>query len=417
MSVIDRIELYYATTPLPAPFSPAWIPGASRAETSFYLIHLVTDDGVEGWSAMAGTGPEKAGIGHPIANLFLGQDPTDIPAIRERIKILATNGNRNMWIEPAFWDIKAKLAGKPVYELLGVAAVPITLYASAGEVKEPAARIEEAWQRHEEGFRTFKIRVHDWDEAVDIRQIQETARALAGKMDIAVDCNQAFRLTQFAPAPLWDLARAKRFADAAAEAALAWIEEPLYGEWYADMAELTAYSKVPISGGELHTAGLPELEYMIEKKCYAIFQPDAMWTGGIDDGMAIARLCRRHGVGFNPHTWSNGIGFAVNMNILLASGFVNEQPFEYPYDPPCWTVEARDALLAEPWRHDNGVLDPPTSPGLGFDIDRAALSRYAKCFYTADRVSRHWMPDAFSAFDIPGDIPGDVPGDVPGERR
>ena len=401
MSVIDRIELYYVTAPLPAPFSPSWVPGATRDETSFYLVHLVTDDGVEGWSAMTGSGPEKAGIGHHLATLLLGQEATDIPAIRERLKILATGGNRNMWVEPAFWDIKGKLAGKPVYELLGGRAVPITLYASAGEVKEPAARIEEAWRRHEEGFRTFKIRVHDWDEAVDIRQIQETARAMSGKMRIAVDCNQAFRLTQFAQAPLWDLARARRFADAAAEVDLAWIEEPLYGEWYEDMAALTATSKVPISGGELHTAGLPELKYMIEKKCYAIFQPDAMWAGGIDDCMAVARLCREHGVGFNPHTWSNGIGFAVNMNILLASGFVNQQPFEYPLSPPGWTVAARDALLATPWHHDNGILHPPTAPGLGFEIDGAALARYAKCFYSADRVSRHWMPEIFDAFDNP----------------
>jgi L-alanine-DL-glutamate epimerase-like enolase superfamily enzyme len=399
MPVIDRFDLYFVTVPLPAPFSPSWVPGASRRETSFYLVRLVTEDGTEGWSAMSGSGPEKAGIGYHLAHLLLGQDPTDIAAIRERLGILAATGNRNIWIEPACWDIKGKLTGKPVYELLGGKAEPITLYASAGEVKEPAARIDEAWQRHAEGFRTFKIRVHDWDEAVDIRQIQETARALAGEMRIAVDCNQAFRLTHIEQAPLWDLDRAKRFADAAAEVDLAWIEEPLFGEWYDDMAALTAYSKVPITGGELHTAGLPELKYMVEKKCYAIIQSDAMWAGGIDDGIAIAKLCRKHGIGFNPHTWSNGIGFAVNMNILLASGFANEQPFEYPYSPPGWTIEARDALLTTPWQHDSGVLHPPTIPGLGFEIDAAALARLAKCFYSADRVSRHWMPEAFEAFD------------------
>ena len=395
MSVIDRVELYLVAAPLPAPFSPAWVPGPPRQSIQFYLVHLVTDDGVEGWSAFSAMGRERAGIGDGVANLFLGLDPTDIALVQERIRIMAVSGVRNGWLEPACWDISGKLAGKPVYELLGGKAEPVTLYASAGEVKAPAARIDEAWQRYEEGFRTLKIRVHDWDEAVDIRQVQETARAMEGRMKIAVDCNQAFRLTQYAPAPLWDLPRAKRFADACAEVGVAWIEEPLFMEWFDDMSALTAYStNVPISGGELHTAGLPELRHMVERGCYRIFQPDAMWTGGIAETMEVARVCRRHGAGFNPHTWSNGIGFAVNLQLLLGSGFTNEQPFEYPLSPPGWTVEARDVVLAHPWQHEKGVLIPPSTPGLGFDIDRAALARHGRCFFEANRTTRHWMPEA-----------------------
>jgi L-alanine-DL-glutamate epimerase-like enolase superfamily enzyme len=394
MPVIDQVELFYVEGPLPAPFSPAWVPGPARSKILFYLVRFATDDGVEGWSAFSAAGRERAGIGDGVANLFLGQDPTDIALMRERIGVMAVSGVLNGWLEPAFWDIKGKLAGKPVHALLGGRAEPVVLYASSGEVKTPGERIEEAWQRHEEGFRTFKIRVHDWDEAVDIRQVQETARALEGRMKIAVDCNQAFRLTHQAQAPLWDLARAKRFADACADVGVAWIEEPLFMEWFDDMAELSAYStRVPISGGELHTAGLPELRHMVEKRCYHIFQPDAMWTGGIAETMEVARLCRQHGLGFTPHTWSNGIGFGVNLQILLGSGFANEHPFEYPLSPPGWTVEARDVLLTEPWRHRNGVLDPPTAPGLGFDIDRAALARFGRCFFRADRVTRVWMPE------------------------
>lgn len=394
MSVVDHIELHLVVAPLPAPFSPAWVPGPPRQIIQFYLVRLVTDDGVEGWSAFPAAGRERAGIGDGVANLFLGQDPTDIARVRERIHIMGVQGVRNGWLEPAFWDIKGKLANRPVYELLGGKAEPVTLYASSGEVKEPAERIDEAWQRHEEGFRTLKIRVHDWDEAVDIRHVQETARALEGRMKIAVDCNQAFRLTHHAAAPLWDLARARRFADACAEVGVAWIEEPLFMEWFDDMAALTAGSRVPISGGELHTAGLPELRHMVERRCYHVFQPDAVWTGGIAETLEVARLCRRHGLGFTPHTWSNGPGFGINLQVLLASGFANELPFEYPLSPPGWTIEARDVVLTQPWRHNRGVLQPPTAPGLGFEIDREALKRYGRCFFEADRKSRHWMPEA-----------------------
>ena len=60
MSIIARIELYHVAIPLPATFYPSWIPGFPRTENRFTLIKVITDDGVEGYSAVppwAGSGP------------------------------------------------------------------------------------------------------------------------------------------------------------------------------------------------------------------------------------------------------------------------------------------------------------------------------------------------------------------------
>lgn len=226
MPILDKIELYFVSAPLPALFSPSWVPGFTRPKFAFYLIRLITADGIEGWSAFPAAGRERAGIGDGLADLFLGRDPTDIDLVHERIRIMAVSGVRNGWIEPAFWDIKAKVAGLPLYKLLGGGDDRLRLYASSGEIKSIPQRCDEAEARLAEGFDTLKVRVHDWDEAVDIAQIQDIARAMQGRMKITVDCNQAFRLTQVADAPLSDLARAKRFADAAADAGLVWVEAP-----------------------------------------------------------------------------------------------------------------------------------------------------------------------------------------------
>ncbi|WP_226623140.1 mandelate racemase/muconate lactonizing enzyme family protein [Brucella anthropi] len=396
MPVIDLVELYYASADLPAPFEPAWVPGSRRMKTGFYLIRIATDDGVEGWSGFSASGKERAGIGDGIADAFLGSDPTDIDLVHERIKILANGGLRHWWIEPAFWDVKAKLAGLPVYKMLGGTDDRLWLYASSGEVRGIEARREEAEARYAEGFDTFKMRVHDWDEAVDIAQIQDLGNHMKGRMRIAVDCNQAFRMTLHGNAPVWDLARAKRFADAAAEVDLLWVEEPLYMEWYDDMAALAAYSRVPIAGGELHTSGYPELRYMAEKRCYDIFQPDAMWSGGIKQLMQVSEFCRAQGLGFSPHSWGNGLGFLINAHVAAASGFNKEYPLEYPYCPPGWTLEARDAILAKPSVHENGWFHMPQEPGLGIEIDRAALDKQGVCFFRATRKERHWMPETLS---------------------
>lgn len=388
---VARVELYHVAIPLPATFRPAWIPGMPANENRFTLVKITTEGGVEGFSAGPAIGRERAGLGDLLGPYLLGEDATDIQLIQQRLREIAYLGWRNWWIEPAFWDILGKIEGKPVYELLGGEPGTIRLYASTGEVKDPAARIEEVEARYAEGFRTVKLRVHDHDEAVDILHVTETAKAVGDRMKIAVDANQGWRVTIVADAPTWDLDRAKRFADACADADVAWIEEPLAMDGYDNLTALTEYSRVPIAGGELHSSGLPELRTMIERRCYDIFQPDAIFTGGINQTIEVARLCREHGLGYSPHTWTNGIGFAVNLQLFAASGFAGERELEYPLAPPGWTVAARDGILEEPFENAGGTLQTPTSPGLGFEIDRRALARYGQRFSVMDRKRLVWF--------------------------
>ncbi len=391
MSTVARIELYHVAVPLPATFRPSWIPGFPQNENRFTLVRVVTDDGVEGFSAGPAMGRERSGLGDLLGPYVIGEDATDITLIQQRLREIGYLGWRNWWVEPAFWDIKGKIAGKPVCELLGGQPCAVRLYASTGEVKSAAERIREAEARYEEGFRSIKLRVHDFDEKTDIGHVAETAKAIGDRMRIGVDVNQGWRVTVIAAAPLWNLERAKRFVDVCADHGIAWVEEPLPMDGYEDLSALTAYSRVPISGGELHTAGVPELKMMIERRCYDIFQPDAVFSGGIAQTLEVAKLCREHGLLYTPHTWTNGIGFAVNLQLMAASGFADEKELEYPLSPPGWVPEARDGLLVTPFRHEQGTLTVPATPGLGFEIDQRALKRHGRRFFAMDRKRLVWF--------------------------
>ena len=158
---------------------------------------------------------------------------------------------------------------------------------------------------------------------------------------------------------------------------------------YDDLSELTRYSRVPISGAELHTQGLPELRMMIERRCYSIFQPDAIFTGGIAQTLEVARLAKQAGLIYTPHTWTNGIGFAVNLQLYLATD--SRKELEYPLNPPGWVPEARDGLLETAFLHRRGKLEPPTLPGLGFRIDPRALARHGKRFFVMDKKRLVWF--------------------------
>ena len=162
-------------------------------------------------------------------------------------------------------------------------------------------------------------------------------------------------------------------------------------EAYDDLAALTKYSKVPITGAELNSSGLPEIAMMIKMRCYDVFQPDACFTGGIAQTFEIARLCKEHGLLYSPHTWTNGIGVAINMQLMAASGFADKKALEYPYAPPGWVVQARDGILEEPFVHDNGKIRTPATPGLGFRVDRKALKRYGKRFFVMDKKRLIWF--------------------------
>jgi D-galactarolactone cycloisomerase len=383
---IDRIELWHAEVPLPAPFEPAWIPGYIQTENRFTLLRLRTSSGLEGWSAAPAMGREREGLGALLGPYLLGERADDLASIQQRIREIGYLGWRCGWIEAACWDIVAKAAGVPVYELLGGKGGAVRLYASTGEICSAEQRAEEVLHRLDEGFDAVKLRVHAPDVELDIRHIRETRARVGDAVTLAVDANQGWRVAVIDDAPRWDLERATKFCQAAEELGYAWVEEPLAHDAYAALPRLRERVGVPIAGGELNNHGLPEFTMMLEHGCYDIYQPDAVMTGGIAQTFEIMR--RVHGAGhrYSPHTWTNGIGFAINLHLFAASPSREHERLEYPLAPPGWIPTARDALLEQPWKQRGGQLELPTRPGLGVAIDKRALARHAKRYFVASPV-------------------------------
>ncbi|MBW2365723.1 MAG: hypothetical protein JRF25_11845 [Deltaproteobacteria bacterium] len=140
---ITAIELYHVSVPLKETFWPTWIPGYPQTHNRFTLIKIVTDEGIEGYSAGSAMGKERQGLGDLLGGYLMGADPTDIDRVQSLLKQAGFLGWRNFWIEPACWDIIGKKENKPVYELLGGTARDIPVYLSTGEMHEPEKRVEE----------------------------------------------------------------------------------------------------------------------------------------------------------------------------------------------------------------------------------------------------------------------------------
>jgi L-alanine-DL-glutamate epimerase-like enolase superfamily enzyme len=198
-------------------------------------------------------------------------------------------------------------------------------------------------------------------------------------MDIGVDANQGWRVALVDDAPLWTLERATDFARACADLDVRWIEEPLDMYAYEEQAALRRRSQVPIAGGELN-GGWHDFRVMLEKGSFDIYQPDATMGGGLGDAVRVRDFCREQGLGFTPHTWTNGLGFLINLHVYAAGP--QDYPIEYPYEPPSWIPQARDGLLTEPIEIDtDGTVAVPNSPGLGIELDPDKLDHYAEKYF------------------------------------
>jgi L-alanine-DL-glutamate epimerase-like enolase superfamily enzyme len=382
---IDRIELFHVAIPLDKPFHPAWIPGYPQTVNRFTLARLTTSDGVQGLAAGVAFEREREGLGSLLGPYLIGLDPCDIETGRQRIREAGYLGWRNYWLEAAFWDIKGKVEGKPVWQLLGgKSGGRVPVYASTGEVHPPEQRAEEVLQLRESGYKTVKLRVHSFDPAEDVAQIASVRKAVGDTMEIGVDANQGWRVALVDDAPLWDLDRATEFAAACSDHDIAWLEEPLDMYAWDELAELRRRSKVNIAGAELN-GGWHEFQVMLEKGCFDIYQPDATFGGGISDAKKVMDACRNSSLRFAPHTWTNGIGLLINLHLYAAGE--RDHPLEFPYEPPGWTPQARDGLLAEPILADSdGTIAVPEAAGLGIELDDDKLARFGEKFF--DMTSR-----------------------------
>jgi L-alanine-DL-glutamate epimerase-like enolase superfamily enzyme len=116
-----------------------------------------------------------------------------------------------------------------------------------------------------------------------------------------------------------------------------------------------------------------DLLAVLEADALDVYQPDVMLALGISSARTFAELALRRNRWFTPHTWTNGIGLLANLH--LCAGVGGGPYLEFPYDPPGWTVQRRDFMLAEPVAIGaDGMLSVPRNPGLGVELDEEAVA-------------------------------------------
>jgi L-alanine-DL-glutamate epimerase-like enolase superfamily enzyme len=356
---IERVRLERRSIKLDPPFNAAWDPEPRRSfEATLVLVE--TDEGITG----IGSGDTMDGF-ERYEHLFVGQDPL---AVERHVAVLETitfHAGRYWPLEAALWDLAGKAAGRPTAELLGGQLDRVAAYASTGEQRSPAERAESALRLREEGFKALKLRIDRTRLAQGLAAVEAVREAVSDSMEIMVDLNQGWRMPGDI-GPALDFATVASIAARLRELDVFWLEEPLPREDAKGYASLRQDSGLRIAGGEMART-TRELEAFEAADALDVYQPDAVLSVGLLRERELAERVTARGHFFTPHTWTNGIGLLANLH--LTAGVGGGPYFEFPYDPPGWTPERRDFMLAESVRVDaEGFVTVPDRPGLGFEL-------------------------------------------------
>jgi L-alanine-DL-glutamate epimerase-like enolase superfamily enzyme len=338
------------------------------------LIH--TDEGLTGIGEVTSQSyvckacfeaPRSAARRHGLTSILLGEDPSDPERLWQKM-YYETNryGRRGAAIHAisgadiALWDLKGKIEGKPVSELLGgTLRSTVRAYASVlfGDTPDDTAAL--AREFVELGLTAAKF---GWgpfgqDPDTDVAHIQAARQILGDERDLMVDAGHA-----------WDVETAKQRAKLFAPLNIGWLEEPLSQDDRKGYAELCANSPVPIAAGEGDVTHW-DFEDLIERGLHVV-QPDVAFCGGLTVCRKVSEMCQTHGRRPVPHCFSTGINLTASLHWMAS--VPNGDLVEYCLRP---SPLMRKLVKNLPPLVD-GRVPVPDGPGLGIELDQDIINEF-----------------------------------------
>lgn len=351
-----------------------WLCDAYR--TNFAFVKIETDEGICGYGESSIGQFEHAitGMFKDLERKLIGLDPRDID------KILHDLNRDSFWrggpvlssalsgIDMALWDIKGKLLGEPIWQLLGGKARDrVSCYANAWFVgaktaEEFAAKAKTAVQQ---GWKALKwdpfgssyrdISTADLDQSLAC--VAAVREAVGKEVDLMVECHGRFNLQS-----------ATRIAKGLAEFNVLWIEEPLLPELQYTMPQLRRKITIPLAAGERIYNKYQAMDF-IQQGCVDFIQPDASKVG-IVDMRAIASMAEAAGIGFCPHNPMGPLTNAVTLHIAASS------PNFYLLETMVNDVPWRSDLSDEQIYVEAGEMVVPNKPGIGITLNEAGIMKH-----------------------------------------
>ncbi len=375
---------------IPLEASYLWSYGALEGFTKT-IVEVETSDGLIGIAEAPSHG--SAAIIARMAEALIGHDPLDMAGLERRVlPSMPTNhsvtdyATRSAWggIEIALWDLRGKLWGQPVANLLGGIQrdrIPFTDYfsyrLSQGD-KGGEASVQDVVDyclslREVHGTTWFEGKVSEPDLNANIRLMQALRAALGDDAMLRIDSNQAFSL----PSCL-------HLAPAFEELNIRNWEDPT-PDWTA-MKRLRARTTIPFSGhnadiGKAVTYGVPD----------AIVS-DVAGFGGFSAMLRFVSGCQAAGIDFWCYSGGSGLETAAYLHACAAHPHIREPNQSLLRQQP------HDVIAEGPFSPKNNHITLPKGPGLGVTLDADRVA------YCARLLVKNGVPNKYRDPDAPGQM-------------
>ncbi|OFI38871.1 fuconate dehydratase [Arthrobacter sp. SW1] len=422
MSVVTAMDVFDIRFPTSRDLDGSDAMNPDPDYSAAYLV-LRTDaaDGHEGhgfvFTIGRGNEVETAAIA-ALREHLLGRDAEELLADMGATWKLLVHDSQLRWLGPekgvmhmaigavvnALWDLKAKRAGLPLWELLSrmspeelVALVDFRYLSDALTPDEalgllravvpgredrrrqllaegyPAYTTTPGWLGYSdaklsqlareavaEGFGQIKLKVGASVED-DIRRVRAARDAVGPEVGIAVDANQR-----------WDVQEAIEWIRQLAPYGIAWVEEPTSPDDILGHAAIArAVTPVPVATGE-HVQNRVVFKQMLQAGSLQVLQLDAARVAGVNENIAILLLAAKFGVRVCPHAGGVGLCEMVQhlamFDFVAVSGSKEERMIEF--------VDHLHEHFAAPVEVRGGRYWPPTAPGAGGEMLTASLADY-----------------------------------------
>ncbi|SOD97684.1 galactonate dehydratase [Blastococcus haudaquaticus] len=346
------------------------------------FVKVSTDEGVSGWgeATLEGRSATVQAAVQELADLLVGRDPL---RIEDHWQVMTRSGfyrggpvlaSAVAGLDQALWDIAGRTYGAPVHQLLGGPVRDrVRVYSWIGG-DEPAEVADRAAAQRAAGFTAVKLNASgrmgllDTSAAIDhtLGLAAAAREAMGPDGDFALDFHGRFTTPM-----------ARRVVAELEPLRPLFVEEPVLPEYAGDrLRDVVGATTIPIATGERlysRTEFLPVLRAGI-----AVAQPDVSHAGGISECRRIAALAETFDVLLAPHCPIGPIALAACLQVDFATPnvLIQEQSLGIHYNT---TSDLLDYLVDPTvFTFDQGWCARPTGPGLGIEIDEAAVRRAAE---------------------------------------
>lgn len=340
---------WFGDNPIPKDIPSVW---------HYPLINISTDEGIDGWTMGYGANGEGRGSAYQLHDVFLpailGKDPLRQESLWQELMAL----NRHLYpisdglvgvLDVAFWDIKGKVAGLRIGDMLGLYRDRVPSYRTGSHYNDtPEMVFAEAQRMKQEGYRGYKLTLWKGPKS-DIPRLHAAREAVGSDFLLMLDCVSSYRFTQ-----------ALEVGQVLAKLDYHWFEEPIPDRQLGLLKRLAKEISVPILATE--TISLRELPEYLHQHAVDLARGDVFIKAGITGLRKAAALCELLGYNIEIHTLHSPLLDIANLHV--ACSIKNCEFVESHH--PMFRFALKDASLDI---DADGCQRLPTASGLGVDLD------------------------------------------------